>query len=89
MSATETDPDSSDNTDAESTTVDNALGCTITGTAGNDTLTGTNGGDVICGLGGNDTINGGNGDDTIYGGPGNDARWQHDRRAGDPGQAAR
>jgi Ca2+-binding RTX toxin-like protein len=50
-----------------------ALGCTITGTNGNDTLNGTNGADVICGLGGNDTIDGGNGTDTIYGGTGNDA----------------
>lgn len=73
VDATETDPNPSDNTDTENTTVNNALGCTITGTNGNDTLNGTNGNDVICGLGGNDTIDGGNGTDTIYGGPGNDA----------------
>lgn len=71
-SATETDPNATDNTAAQSTTITNALGCTITGTAGNDTLIGGNGNDVICGLGGNDTINGGNGNDTIYAGTGND-----------------
>jgi Ca2+-binding RTX toxin-like protein len=73
VAATETDPNTTNNTDAESTTVNNTLGCTITGTNGNDTLNGTNGADVICGLGGNDTIDGGNSDDTIYAGPGNDA----------------
>jgi Ca2+-binding RTX toxin-like protein len=72
VDATETDPDPGDNTDAENTTVNNALGCTITGTNGNDTLNGTNSADVICGLGGNDTIDGGNGNDTIYAGDGND-----------------
>jgi hypothetical protein len=71
-SGDQTDNNTGNNTDAESTTVDNALGCTIIGTNGNDTLTGTNGADVICGLGGNDTINGGNDNDTIYGGAGND-----------------
>ena len=48
------------------------VGCTITGTPGNDVLNGTNGNDVICGLGGNDIINGGNGDDRLVGGSGND-----------------
>ncbi|GAB3279425.1 hypothetical protein GCM10027589_06000 [Actinocorallia lasiicapitis] len=71
-SAAETDPTPGNNSDAEDTTVNNGLGCTITGTPGNDTLTGTNGADVICGLGGNDTIDGGNGNDTLYGGTGND-----------------
>jgi hypothetical protein len=33
VDATETDPNTGDNTDAENTTVNNALGCTITGTA--------------------------------------------------------
>ncbi|WP_176738773.1 calcium-binding protein [Micromonospora matsumotoense] len=66
------DPTSGNNTDAETTTVGNPLGCTIIGTAGNDTLNGTGSADVICGLGGNDTINGGNGNDTIYGGAGAD-----------------
>jgi len=73
VDATETDPTPGNNTDAENTTVNNGLGCTITGTNGNDTLNGTNGADVICGLGGNDTIDGGNGTDTIYGGDGADA----------------
>ncbi|HKR51924.1 MAG TPA: CARDB domain-containing protein [Pseudonocardiaceae bacterium] len=73
VDATETDPDNSDNTDAENTTVNNALGCTITGTNSGETLTGTNGADVICGLGGNDTIDDGNNNDTIYAGPGDDA----------------
>jgi uncharacterized repeat protein (TIGR01451 family) len=72
VDANETDPVDGNNVDAESTTVNNGLGCTITGTAGNDTLNGTNGADVICGLGGDDTINGGNGNDTIYAGDGND-----------------
>ncbi|GLW90012.1 hypothetical protein Aglo03_08280 [Actinokineospora globicatena] len=72
VSATETDPNSGNNTAAQSTTVNNALGCTITGTPGNDTLNGTNGADVICGLGGDDIINGGNNNDTIYGGADDD-----------------
>jgi Ca2+-binding RTX toxin-like protein len=73
VSATESDPSSGNNTDAESTTINNGLGCTITGTSGNDTLNGTNGADVICGLGGNDTIDGDNGNDTIYAGDGDDS----------------
>ncbi|SES47891.1 DUF11 domain-containing protein [Actinokineospora terrae] len=72
VSATETDPLSGNNTAAQSTTVNNALGCAITGTPGNDTLNGGNGNDVICGLGGNDVINGGNNNDTIYAGAGDD-----------------
>ena len=72
VDATETDPNTGDNTDAENTTVNNALGCTITGTNSGETLNGTTGADVICGLGGNDTIDGGNNTDTIYGGDGND-----------------
>ncbi|MFI0977697.1 hypothetical protein ACH4SP_11835 [Streptomyces sp. NPDC021093] len=71
-SATETDPVPGNNVAAESTTVNNAHGCTITGTSGSDTLTGTNGNDVICALSGNDTVNSSNGDDTVYGGNGND-----------------
>ncbi len=72
VSASEADPSSSNNSASQSTTINNTLGCTITGTPGNDTLNGTNGADVICGLGGNDTISGGNGSDTIYAGSGND-----------------
>jgi len=49
------------------------VGCTITGTSGNDTLTGTSGPDVICGLGGNDSISAGNGNDIIYAGDGDDS----------------
>jgi Ca2+-binding RTX toxin-like protein len=75
VDATEDDPATGNNTDTEDTTVNNALGCTITGTNGNDTLTGTNSADVICGLGGNDTINGGNGNDTVYAGPGDDRSY--------------
>ncbi len=71
-SGVEADPDTGNNTDAESTTIDNTNGCTITGTAGNDTINGSSGNDVICGFGGNDIINGGNGNDTIYGGTGAD-----------------
>ncbi|WP_437793829.1 thrombospondin type 3 repeat-containing protein [Sorangium sp. So ce693] len=72
VSATENDPNPGDNSDSESTTVNNGHGCTIIGTSGNDTLNGTNSNDVICGLGGNDTIKGNNGNDTLYGGSGND-----------------
>ncbi|HEU5469982.1 MAG TPA: hypothetical protein VFV67_04965 [Actinophytocola sp.] len=73
VSANESDPVSGNNSDAESTTVNNALGCTIIGTSGANTLTGTSGNDVICGLGGADTIDGGSGNDTIYAGDGDDA----------------
>lgn len=52
--ATESDADDN-NLDAENTTVANGLGCTITGTNGNDILNGGNSADVICGLAGNDT----------------------------------
>ncbi|QFZ18682.1 DUF11 domain-containing protein [Saccharothrix syringae] len=72
------DPDTSNNARQESTTVNNALGCTIVGTNGNDTITGTNSADVICALGGNDTINGRNGNDTIYAGDGNDSSYGED-----------
>jgi Tol biopolymer transport system component len=48
------------------------VGCTITGTAGNDILRGTTGNDVICGLGGDDVISGDDGDDRILGGAGAD-----------------
>ncbi|MFF1594116.1 calcium-binding protein [Streptomyces sp. NPDC058286] len=72
VSAAESDPLPGNNTSTANTTVDNAHGCTITGTSAADNLVGTNRNDVICGLGGNDTINAGNGNDTIYGGSGND-----------------
>ncbi|MCX5203185.1 hypothetical protein OG897_17240 [Streptomyces sp. NBC_00237] len=71
-SATEDDPVPGNNDATEPTTVNNANGCTITGTSGNDTINGTTGNDVICALGGNDTVNAGNGNDTVYGGAGND-----------------
>ncbi|MER5326980.1 IPT/TIG domain-containing protein [Streptosporangium roseum] len=72
VTGTEPDPTPVNNSVAQSTTIGNGHGCTITGTAGNDTLNGTNGADVICGFGGNDTINGGNSGDLIYAGTGND-----------------
>ncbi|WP_437974206.1 CARDB domain-containing protein [Sorangium sp. So ce295] len=72
VSANENDPNPGDDSDSESTTINNAHGCTIVGTSGNDTLNGTSSNDVICGLGGNDTIKGNNGNDTLYGGSGND-----------------
>ncbi|HKR50430.1 MAG TPA: IPT/TIG domain-containing protein [Pseudonocardiaceae bacterium] len=84
VDADQTDPTSGNDTDAENTTVNNAHGCTITGTNGNDdgvsnaALTGTNGNDVICGLAGDDVINGGNGNDTIYAGPGDDDSYGED-----------
>ncbi len=49
-----------------------SLGCTITGTDGNDTLTGDAEDNIICGLDGEDTINGLGGDDRIFGGGGID-----------------
>ncbi|WP_194282972.1 DUF11 domain-containing protein [Saccharothrix syringae] len=72
------DPNTSNNSYRVTTTVNNALGCTIVGTNGNDTITGTNSADVICALGGNDTINGRNGNDTIYAGDGNDSSYGED-----------
>ena len=48
------------------------LGCTMSGTEGNDSLIGTTGNDTICGFGGDDLIYGMGGNDTIYGGEGND-----------------
>jgi Ca2+-binding RTX toxin-like protein len=80
------DPDGSNNTATESTTVNAAPDCggapaTIIGTSANDKLTGTAGNDIISalagndiinGLGGNDTICGGDGADTLNGGPGAD-----------------
>ena len=68
VSATEDDPDPSDNRASSS----GSAGCTLTGTAGNDHLTGTEGADVICGLAGNDTIAALNGADILVGGPGAD-----------------
>jgi hypothetical protein len=49
-----------------------AIGVTLTGTAGNDCIIGGDGPDTISGGGGDDYICGGDGDDTINGGPGND-----------------
>ncbi|MEV8637887.1 CARDB domain-containing protein [Streptosporangium sp. NPDC051023] len=73
VDATEADPVSGNDSDAENTVVANGLGCTITGTNGNDTgLDGTNSADVICGLAGNDEIEAGGGNDVVYGGPGAD-----------------
>ncbi len=48
------------------------IGCTVTGTAGNDRLVGTVGDDYICGQGGDDTLIGLGGDDVLIGGPGRD-----------------
>ncbi|WP_326783233.1 calcium-binding protein [Streptomyces sp. NBC_00151] len=72
VGATQTDPNSGNNTATATTTVDNARGCTRIGTSGNDTITGTSGNDVICALGGDDTVDAGFGDDTVHGGYGND-----------------
>lgn len=72
VAAVEADPDGSNNTAAETTTVENIFGCTIIGTPGDDTLTGTDSADVICGLAGNDVINGAEGDDRLIGSSGND-----------------
>lgn len=48
------------------------MGCTLTGTKGNDVLRGTAGDDVICGLAGNDRLFGLGGNDILIGGAGND-----------------
>lgn len=72
VGATQTDPNSADNTATATTTVNNARGCTRVGTSGNDTITGTFGNDVICVLGGDDTVNAGSGNDTVHGGYGHD-----------------
>jgi Ca2+-binding RTX toxin-like protein len=48
------------------------VGCTITGTPGNDSLYGTNGDESICGLGGNDTLIARGGNDFLDGGDDND-----------------
>ncbi|MFF7389287.1 calcium-binding protein [Streptomyces scabiei] len=72
VGATQTDPNTGDNTATVTTTVNNSRGCTRIGTSGNDTLTGTFGNDVICALGGDDTVNAGSGNDTVHGGHGND-----------------
>lgn len=63
----EADPNPGDNSNSESTLINNAHGSTIVGTSGNDTLNGTSANDVICGLGGHDKINGNNGHDTAMG----------------------
>ncbi|UUU28734.1 calcium-binding protein [Streptomyces sp. CA-210063] len=72
VGATQTDPNSGNNTATATTTVNNARGCTRVGTSGNDTITGTFGSDVICALGGDDTVNASYGNDTVHGGYGND-----------------
>ncbi|MDT0566089.1 DUF11 domain-containing protein [Streptomyces sp. DSM 3412] len=72
VGATQTDPNTGNNTATATTTVSNTRGCTRIGTSGNDTLTGTFGNDVICALGGDDTVNAGSGNDTVHGGHGND-----------------
>jgi polysaccharide biosynthesis protein PslG len=53
------------------------LGCTISGTDGDDVLRGTPGDDVICAGDGDDTVYAGRGTDVVYGGRGED-----DLRAG-------
>ncbi|MDX3640787.1 calcium-binding protein [Streptomyces sp. MB09-02B] len=72
VGATQTDPNTGDNTATATTTVNNSRGCTRIGTSGNDNITGTFGNDVICALGGDDTVNAGSGNDTVHGGHGND-----------------
>lgn len=64
------------------------VGCTLTGTPGDDWLTGGRGNDVVCGLGGTDVLTGGPGRDLLLGGPGDD--WLlggpgHDQHIGGPG----
>jgi Ca2+-binding RTX toxin-like protein len=71
---TASDGEASSNVATVTITVTEAvpIGCTITGTTGNDVLSGTARNDVICGLAGDDLIIGANGHDLIIGGSGND-----------------
>ncbi|WP_406104487.1 calcium-binding protein [Streptomyces sp. NBC_01003] len=88
VTATQTDPVPADNSATATSTVNNAHGCTITGTSGADTLTGGWGNDVICALSGNDTVRASYGSDTVYGGPGNDnidGGFDNDTLIGGPG----
>lgn len=83
----EEDPDGSDNSDTETTTVKPLPRCgglevtidagtggddVINGTAGDDVINAGAGDDVVRGRGGNDVICGGPGDDELVGGAGND-----------------
>ncbi|HLM63412.1 MAG TPA: neocarzinostatin apoprotein domain-containing protein [Acidimicrobiales bacterium] len=64
------------------------VGCTITGTEGDDVLVGSPRADVVCGLGGNDLLWGGPGADVLIGGPGDDWLFGgpgNDRNLGGPG----
>jgi Ca2+-binding RTX toxin-like protein len=54
---------------------DGSMGCTISGTEGDDVLTGTNANDVICGFGGADVIRGSGGNDILIGGAGRDVLY--------------
>ncbi|MFH8738423.1 calcium-binding protein [Streptomyces sp. NPDC017964] len=86
--ATAADPTPGNNSGTATTTVNNARGCTIIGTSGNDTLNGTFGNDVICALGGDDSVNASYGNDTVYGGYGNDrldGGYGNDTLNGGPG----
>ncbi|MFC9672858.1 calcium-binding protein [Streptomyces sp. NPDC056949] len=88
VTATQTDPVPANNSATATSTVNNAHGCTITGTSGADTLTGGWGNDVICALGGNDTVRASFGSDTVYGGSGNDnidGGFDNDTLIGGPG----
>ncbi|WP_329570964.1 calcium-binding protein [Streptomyces sp. NBC_01361] len=88
VTATQTDPVPANNSATATSTVNNAHGCTITGTSGADTLTGGWGNDVICALSGNDTVRASYGSDTVYGGPGNDnidGGFDNDTLIGGPG----
>ena len=73
---TATDPNESNNTASQTTTVlalrCNGLPATILGTPGADVIVGTPGNDVIIGFGGNDAIRGLGGNDTICAGAGHD-----------------
>ncbi|MEV4352122.1 CARDB domain-containing protein [Actinoplanes sp. NPDC049596] len=72
VAGTLADPVAGNNTAVQNTVVDNAKGCTIIGTAGNNFLAGGAGNDVICLLAGNDTVNSFGGNDVVYGGSGSD-----------------
>ncbi|HWC32101.1 MAG TPA: DUF11 domain-containing protein, partial [Actinomycetota bacterium] len=63
-SSTTTDPDPSDNTVAEPTTV-NGPSCTRVGTAADDRLSGTSSSDVLCGAGGAVVLVPGGGSDVV------------------------
>ncbi|MGC4987518.1 hypothetical protein ACLQ18_44330 [Streptomyces sp. DT193] len=65
VGATQTDPNSGNNTATATTTVDNARDCTRIGTSGNDTVHGGYGNDTLTVGPGNDNLIGNSGTDNL------------------------